>query len=395
MSRPTACRTTPLPGQRAAPVTSATTRDRARASARNLFDASQSRWTGAQVVETFTDRAFYARPAGDPSGSGFVDVWCQDNSSTNILQLASAHTTASGTWQEDGFISNGAAYLSSPDVRIVMTTTGDALVVWPQPAASGESNSAYWNRRTSSGWQTPQLLEQSTDGVSSIAICASPVGGALAIHTRWSSNGSYALLGRRWNGTSWSTEETLASATSYMSYLGCAGDASGDFYAAWYSDELSSVQVRRYAAGSGMWESPVTFASDGAYVTVRVTSTGTPHLVWWAYDGLHNGTYWTMLDPNSGAWTSPAYLAISDPSALELDGHGNAFLLYGDDSAASLLWRYLPSGSATWTEPRRIANATDYVFSYSLIVDSEGRAVAMYNHGPGNGTSEIAYNRFQ
>lgn len=358
----------------------------------NVYEASLSHWDGSELIEDSLGRAWGVRVAGSPSGE-FTELWFQDDPEGGPTHLWAAFRTAAGTWQSDGQVSTGTVSVSPQDARVVMTSTGDALAVWAQSASSSEDESIFWSRRTGGAWQVPGVLEQNTNECGRVELFADPVGGALAVWNCF--GGTTSLVARRWNGSVWTPEVEIASNDDVLMYQSAAADAEGNYYLTWNNGAVPAVQARRYDAAADTWQSPVTFDTSGGYNTMRVGGDGTAHLIWWGTFEAQSVIFWSQYTPATGVWRTPEVMAVADPGELGVDSAGNAFLLYGDDTQASLLWRYLPSGSATWTDARRIASTTDTVFSYRLAVDPQGRALTVYNHGPGDGTSQVGYNRLQ
>lgn len=60
-----------------------------------------------------------------------------------------------------------------------------------------------------------------------------------------------------------------------------------------------------------------------------------------------------------------------------------------------LEWRYMSAGSPSFSPEQPIMNLNGYVFNHVWALNAQGKGMAIYSFGPGDGSSNLGFNPFE
>lgn len=166
---------------------------------------------GSQLLET-SDLGFPGKPrlAVDPYGNAFA-VWAQWSGSRNRI-YANRFDSASGNWSTSGQPIDAGIntdVFSSPDPRISLDSTGNAIAVWQDDNGTVSRISAA-NYLVTGGWQAPQTITQVPSGnveVPVVRMVSSNT--AIAIWMGPTRSNGYLLRYSKFENGSWSAPQIL------------------------------------------------------------------------------------------------------------------------------------------------------------------------------------------
>ncbi len=350
------------------------------------FDSWVSNWTGSgftapgvtgldlgddvlmmAVAEAPTRDEFIMIGAADVSGEIQAIVW--DGSAwTAPLGIPVAAPSASASQ----YHSFALAYESQ---------SGDALLVWDN-GNTGTAGLSYaiWN---GTGWSSINTITSPASGEPyEMKLVSSPVEDQMILAVTTSSGNNYALV---WNGASWSSSQTLGTNTSNqyfeinVAYESQSGQAMVVYDAS--ASNSSSIQYRTWDGSNWSSEqtlsapSGITLTSD-VYCTAIASDTGSDRIalavkdasedVWLA---VWDGSSWgdTLVATTSGidAPDHHATMAVAFESQS-----GDVLAVYGKASGPNIYYRTWTSGSGWSSEGTGPSNGgTDIVYATKLWAD--------------------------
>ena len=240
-------------------------------------------------------------------------------------------------------------------------------------------------RMSPNAWTTAKPIPSAE---SSVAPALAPYAGA--IYAAWASTSAPAsIIYAHFNGTTWSSDATIPSASTPNDVGIALAYYNGDLYAAWPSD--ASPSAIDYAAFNGTtWSAPAhilsavvvsvapALAAFNGLLYVAWASPYSPYQIWYS---AFNGTAWSasakIPSAEDGSFGRPA-LAVYD----------NA--LYVSWSAATKV-SYAHLSGGTWSSPATIASSCQSRASGVALAAANG---TLYDAWTDCSSSSLQYSKF-
>lgn len=295
-----------------------------------------------------------------------------------------------------------------------MDADGNVLAVWLASDAGGLANRVCASRFTTSGWQSPTVLNP--DAASEFPayqprIAADGGGNFFVVWSQgWNAEDQarIGVYGKRWtSGGGWDATTTtiFADATDGGSNatgaLDIAADASGNATAVWGANDTVwahfTIQAARFSPGAG-WAPGQIVSRDGVQSStppaVAMDQEGNAMVLWGqaagdnlAAKGLQAARYALGTGWNPPVTIEPSSVAETRSSAVArvgFDPKGEAIALWSH-SAMPGVYASRWSRAAGWREATAIADTrgTESDEGVRLAVDQQGRALALWTHKGG------------
>lgn len=303
-----------------------------------------------------------------------VAIW---ERSTPLRALTAAQLN-SDVWEApEELESDAGGTLFSP--RIAMAPNGDAVAVWTRH--DGIAISVFATRLTAGVWGTAEPLETHNLGHAlSPEIAMADNGDAVVIWEQVDAPAAENIYANRLVGGVWQGPELL-SPVGFSEEPTLAVAANGDAVALFNHDGASEDHYAPYANRlvSGAWAGPerLQFTSvDAGDLRIALAPNG-DGLATWA-----EGTVTRTKRLVSGQWIFPGGTVANPGRALNprlaVDGNGDAMLVFSQDGGVYA--NHLPAAIGGWLGPERIdlANSGPSSFTYELVVDGNGNALATW-----------------
>lgn len=249
-------------------------------------------WATPTLIESEdAGDAMFPQLAIDSNGNA-IAVWHQhDGTRYNIR--ANRYTISAG-WDTAVTIEAGdAGDAIAP--RVALDGSGNAVAVWYQ--SDGTRTNIWTNRYTTSGWDSPALIEAETADAFDPKIAVDAGGNAIAIWQQYVGALSTVLASRYIAGVGWGAATAVVGANTAGAYNPqIAMDANGNAVAVWHQSDgtRNNVWANRYGDGSG-WGSAVLIETDNAgdalYPEVAVDTNGNAFAIWQQSDGTRENIW--------------------------------------------------------------------------------------------------------
>jgi hypothetical protein len=361
-------------------------------------------WGSPELLETQTgDTQLYPQIAVAVN-SYAIAAWVQsDGTHDNVW--ANQYIPGSG-WQTAQLIGSDVETLTSLySVRVSIDPAGNAMAIWQH---GGDIVADYF--LVSSGWQTPETVENKIGTASAPDIGMDAAGHALAV---WSQNeGSIKnIWSNRFDPVSgWGTEASIESTD--------AGDAlfpqlsvnpDGNAMVLWREDDgagpLPKNLYSNYYTPTGGWEPEVlveTGSGDIGQYQAALDINGNTLASWTQSDGTNINAYANHYVAGSG-WEGAELIEHDDfgdvlfyPPAIVLDDNGNGIVGWTQDDGTPrfnvLVNRYI-AGSG-WGTAQSIETGSINDIAPAIAMDHNGRAIAVWVQDDGIQGDMVA-NRFE
>jgi hypothetical protein len=362
----------------------------------------ESGWGSPVLIENYQEGGSYLPSiAVDGDGNAFA-VWNQ-NYGAGYSVMANILVADEG-WKNAEMIDLGWGSTSVP--KVVTGGDGNAFAIWQQ--SDGVRTNIWACRYVQSfGWELPELVE-TNDAFPAIdpAIAVDGDGNALAVWVQ--SDGSFQTMysAGYTDGVGWEAIGLVAPGLMEedANLPDLAGDGNGDFMAVWIQDDgiRNNVRANRYNVDTG-WGTAVLVETndDGTSMgpSVAMDASGNAVAVWDQYDGLRYNIYANHYETGSGWGTAELLEDIDDgyaesPSVV-MDSEGNAIAVWRQWEGAranALANRYVEG--VGWGEPEHLESYDDgNIRDVRVSVNSDGAAFAIWNQY-GMGYDDVWSNRY-
>lgn len=326
-------------------------------------------FTAGERVDTPVNAVFQdPSVATDPAGNA-IAVWRQatvGNDFASNRLFASSFDRSTKMWSPQVEITE--ADVSVRNVKVAMSSTGDAIAVWVEGGV-GTISAPIANRllaslydRSSKSWSTPVHIDSSTNAIIDTPfVVIDGAGDALVVWAQ--GDASVVNTTQIFQSVYSTTNETFSTPTAFPRGSVLAGNASTYYPRAAINDagqaavvwqEYTSggvdsvltpvpvVSVGSIAGGSSSWGAPVDM-KGGQVISgvsrshdVGIDATGAVTVVYSAYDGFYNQAVYKRR--HTGSW--------GGAHVTDLTGTPGAWLSEGDPQAHLARIAVLPSGDA-------------------------------------------------
>ena len=351
-----------------------------------------------------------------------------------LLVLTSSQAmTLAFEWEAPTNVSNTAGSSYSP--RLAVTSQGVLHMVWTDWVDTGMHLPyiVYANRPAGGSWSSLAKLPGEPQGSTPVAVIDSSGN----LHVVWYGGGGHSIVYRRRSSAgSWSTQETVATDSTYDLYSPDVAVApNGTIHVVWrrrLAYNNSDIYYNNKPSGGG-WSTPTLVydggdttgdaviaadnlgalflfiynSSGGSYFTKRATDgtwstpqaseelilsvdqlntdfQGRLHLVWPGDFDYMNNTYslfYASKEPGEEYFSMPVTVTEGCGSTMAVTGDsaGRAHVTW--ETGGKLWYAFqLPDGG--WSVPSQAASATPGNAGLSLSVDSSGRRHVAWSLGP-------------
>jgi hypothetical protein len=178
----------------------------------------------------------------------------------------------------------------------------------------GVENIFLKSRDANGRWSTETQLSDSPGSDFNPALGIDDKGQVWCIWSRQSKNGKWPIIGRSFNGSSWSAEIVIASGKNYYPTL-TQVSTSGELVLAWEDWNEQKCRVKTSLLSRGKWSDPVTLGDGNISHQRPALAADTKGNVWLAYDVTLNQKYELRLAKLGGnQW-------VHQPPPPEINGH--------------------------------------------------------------------------
>ena len=257
----------------------------------NYYDKNGAGWTPANAVtiESSALVAYTPNIAFDDTDTA-IAVWVQDNGTNDVVHAARFANSAWSSAIELSDDASDASIIANRRPAIAMDNNGNAIVVWEQPDAGVDSIWASYFNGTS--WSTAESIDSNDFTCRYQHIAFSNDGNAIAL---WRHNGRI-----RFNtytvGSGWGTDTQVESGADSTSFPDLAVDSNGNAIAVWRqnSNSVSSAWASRFVSGTG-WSTPELLETDdvnsAASISAVISKNGNAFAYWQQSDGAANSIW--------------------------------------------------------------------------------------------------------
>jgi hypothetical protein len=204
----------------------------------NRFDGTV--WGAAESIEVDAGNAASPQVAFDSSGNA-IAVWSQNNvAETNPVDDIMANRFDGTVWGTAESIEADAGDAAFPQIAI--DSSGNAIAVWSQNnvAETDPVDNIMANRFNGTVWGTAESIEADAGNAASPQVAFDSSGNAIAV---WSQNNVAEtdpvdnIMANRFNGTVWSTAESIEADAGNAASPQVALDSSGNAIAVWSQND--------------------------------------------------------------------------------------------------------------------------------------------------------------
>ncbi|MBW2550881.1 MAG: hypothetical protein JRE19_09530 [Deltaproteobacteria bacterium] len=360
----------------------------------NRFTPSRG-WGTAERIEASGGGG--ADVAIDPQGNALA-VWRRWSAWADPSDTFWANRfTPSAGWQtEERIEHNDQGGTGGP--RVAMDPQGNAIAVWSQ--WSGTRGNVWSNRFTpSEGWGTAERTEANTEHDAwNPQVAMDPQGNAIAVWATAVTVESedtiemtyYRIWSNRFTPTDgWGSPEPVDEHEDNTWNPQIAMNAQGNAIAVWEHNVGRSTHIwsNRFTPSSG-WGKPVRIDSpdDGGHQArspqVALDAQGRALAVW-----LQGGGIWSNRCTPTGDWGTAERISDdvdSNRPQLAMNSSGDAIAgWHQGDGERNNLWASRFSRSNGWETPELIEEEEGTAYGPQVVMDPQGRAVAVWNQWDG------------
>ena len=216
-------------------------------------DLPVKRWSGATLIETQDGNAGGVTVSLADDGLGFA-VWSAASAvAPRDRRIFASRELANGEWSDPEIIDDGDGDPFGP--TLALQPTGDAIVVWTEVEGDDSGQHIYANTFSrQSGWSGPLRLSVH-DHQERPSLAANDQGNAIAAWRASDIFGRSIAASTFDPQSGWTSGDVIDSSLVSSSDAKVAIDSSGNGFAAWTDDYISSrqneVYVSRYSAPQG------------------------------------------------------------------------------------------------------------------------------------------------
>jgi hypothetical protein len=254
----------------------------------NRFDGTV--WGTAESIESVnTGDAAFPQVAFDSSGNA-IAVWQQNDGSVDNIMANRFDGTA---WGSDAVLVEIEDAGDAVSPQVAFDSSGNAIAVWSQN--DGTVDNIMANRFDGTVWGTAESIEADAGDAAFPQIAIDSSGNAIAV---WSQNNVAEtdpvdnIMANRFNGTVWGTAESIEADAGNAASAQVAFDSSGNAIAVWSqnnvaeTDPVDNIMANRF--NGTVWstaESIEADAGNAASPQVALDSSGNGIAVWSQNDG--------------------------------------------------------------------------------------------------------------
>lgn len=224
----------------------------------------------------------------DNNGDG-VAVWRDENDIVSSSILTAGNWSAATTPQS--LQASGRLNMAGNP------TTGEAIMVWEEPANTGNNNfssirAGHYDR--ANGWRNFDFIENDDGHAYKPEIAMNSTGKTIAVFTQTNTiNGTTDVLAYEFNGTAWVGPTVLDDVANMeiASNQKVAMNEAGDVAVVWQQNfkdtgafQRASIFLNRYIAASAQWSGPILVETQDNFSTekpnVAIDAAGNVFVVW-------------------------------------------------------------------------------------------------------------------
>ena len=262
------------------------------------FDAGGGAWGAARTLSADIGGSS-PEIAFDGSGNAMA-IWRRANSNnTGTQEIMGDRYVAGSGWNSQGLPSRVATFAAgaSRAHRLAASPAGDVIAVWLQ-SDGGNTESVYSSRYVAGAWGVPDLVKNSANRFSSVAVAMTGNADAIVVWHENDVNFIASMWARRYTAGVGGTAVRIDDSSTYTTggFPQIAMNAAGRATAVWSQGSL--IWANRYAAGSG-WAGAerIDSAAEGGGSSVpRVAMDGNGNAVAvWPKSGVTGPDIWANV----------------------------------------------------------------------------------------------------
>lgn len=318
----------------------------------NSYSWNSTSWgTPTQIINTSIGSLGEASIVHHDSGS-IVAVWSQDLSPiTGVADAVFAsQLDANNIWLLPTQIDGASGTITEVlNLHLLAESNGDTLAIWVQSQDGGATYEIAYNRYTSAGWGTVQILRSgmfasSLIGGINLDIAVNASGEIVLVWTEGTNPTS--IWTAKYSSGVWLTPELLVTdSTSSVAELSVAINDNGSAVASWIQSDGTRdvVNVLQHQTGSTSWEtiptqisstSTANYIGNTAVQDIAIDFVGNVLVTWQQSDGTLSNIWANYFDTATNAWESA--------QIIETDNSGNATnpqVTINFDGSAIVTWQ--------------------------------------------------------
>lgn len=344
-------------------------------------------WGSAVRIEANSGRAQEPQVAIDRSGIGSgnaIAVWVQEQD--DVLSVWANRYEVGVGWGSATLIESNPGDAGFP--RIAMNRNGDAVVLWKQ--FDGERYDIWANRYVAEvGWETPTLVETSTEDASETWVAIDNGGNAMAVW-RQSDGTDLSIWANRYVvGTGWGTATLIETNPGFASYPHVAMDRFGNALVVWYQvspgeSVAKSIWANRYVVGVG-WETATLIETNSVTAQgpdLAMNGSGNAMAVWKQSDGVDTSIWANQYVFGAGWGTATLIETAAGPAErpdIAMNSNGDATVVWQQfDGRIGSIWanRYLVGTG--WGTATLVESGSDLAEQAQVEMDRNGNALAVW-----------------
>ncbi len=220
-------------------------------------DPLQTKWWGAERIETGTDAADQPVITGY-EGAGTTAAWREADGLGHPNVWASRYDPVGIDWETAAPIGRADALLVE-DLRLLVDEGRNVMAIWHQ--VDGADNGVWANRyAVGSGWGDAEALEADTGVPPTPEVAMDPAGNAVVVWSHWDdSTSTQNIMAKRYEQRGgWQAAQAIDDGARASSNPHVAVDPAGNAMAIWQQqDGLShNIWSRHYDVATGRWAEP-------------------------------------------------------------------------------------------------------------------------------------------
>ena len=368
-------------------------------------------WSKPELIEQNDDGdAMNHYLALHSSGSAIV-VWMQGSEKTflknapRIDTWANRYTPGRG-WETARLIDLPTAGLTRfPHVAI--DRKGNAMAAWHR--SDGGNFSIYTSRCTAGGdWTKPELIEFDDAGNAFWPRVALDGEGNAIVTWNQSDGNLYSIWANRYTpANGWEKPQLIENDNAGNAYYSrTVFDSKGNAISVWeqYDEKTSRIWSNRYVAGKGWGKAERIDRPDSinaVYPQIDIDANDNAIVVWNQNEGMH-ASAWANRYVAGRGWGKAEQISSADTADLigtriALQPNGNAFAVWQqNENERYSIWANRYIAGRGWGKAELLEhNDTGHAIGPSIAVDSNGRAIAMWQQQTDSKLFKIWASRFE
>lgn len=339
-------------------------------------------WTAPTTISEGGRDAYSPQVAVDASGS-VTAVWFRYDGAKDRIQASTR--PAGGDWTTPTTLSEAGQDAQFP--QIAVDPDGNATAVWYR--SDGAHTRVQASTRPAGGaWSTPTNVSEAGENAHSPKIAVDPAGNTTAVWTRFDAGFQRIQASTRPADGTWTTPTTLSDGGQDAQGVDVTVDPAGNAAAVWFRGSATTYRIQASTRPhGGDWTIATTLSEPGHPALnpqVAVSPMGDVTVVWHRYDGAYNRVQ-ASTRPAGGVWpTIPVTLSETAQNSQEaqvvVDSAGRAIAIWQHyDGATYRNQASLRPAGGAWSTPTAVSPARANPGTLRAAIQPEGNAVAIWD----------------